>query len=179
VNPNTGAAVYAGYVVHINGIDISLFNGSPSEATAFSTFSTDVLTLTPMPSNGDVTLNLVSAGTFSVYYNTTPDGDWSNPATFASGRLIATFERKQSLYPEIGPIGFHDLSEVLVYSRDFTFGWSDSQLQQNCPQRDHLGSVFQHCAANGNYVLSGRLCRRGLCGSRRGQPVQCGIKRRR
>src|SRR5271166_6192781 len=37
VNPNTGKAVYVGYVVHINGIDSSLFNGSPSEATAFFT----------------------------------------------------------------------------------------------------------------------------------------------
>ena len=67
MNPSTDAAVYAGYVVHINGIDISLFNGSPSEATAFSTFSTDVLTLTPMPSNGDVTLNLVSLSVSCVW----------------------------------------------------------------------------------------------------------------
>jgi hypothetical protein len=121
VNPKTGKAVYVGYLVHINGIDSSLFNGSPSEGTAFFTFSTDVLQLTPMPSNGDVALSLVSAGTFSVYYNTSPNGDWANPATFSSGELIATFARKESLFPQIGPIGFHSLSETLESSQSFTF----------------------------------------------------------
>ena len=93
VNLSTGKAVYAGYVVHLNGISASLFNGAPSEATAFFTFSTDVLSLTSMPSNGDLALYLVSPGTFNVYYNPSPDGDWSNPSTFSSGQLFATFTR--------------------------------------------------------------------------------------
>jgi hypothetical protein len=121
LNPNTGKAVYAGYLVHINGITSPLFNGSPSEATAFFTFSTDVLSLTPLPNNGDIALSLVSAGTFNVYYNTSPNGDWSNPGTFSSGELIATFTRKESLFPQIGPIGFHSLSESLESSRSFKF----------------------------------------------------------
>jgi len=121
LNPDTGKAVYAGYVVHLNGTTSSLFNGSPSEATAYFTFSTDVLTLTPMPNDGDVALDLVSAGTFSVYYNTSPNGDWSNPATFSSGKLIATFSRKESLFPQIGPVSFHSLSETLLSSQSFTF----------------------------------------------------------
>ena len=114
LNPNTGQAVWAGYIVHINGINSSLFNGSPSEATAYFTFSTDVLSLTPMPNNGDMALSLVSAGTFNVYYNSSPSGDWSNPASFTSGQLIATFTRKESLFPELGTVGFHSLSENLV-----------------------------------------------------------------
>jgi hypothetical protein len=121
LNPDTGKAIYAGYLVHLNGINIPLFNGSPSESTAYFTFSTDILQLTPMPNDGDIVLSLVSAGTFSIYYNTTPKGDWSEPATFSSGRLIATFSRKESLFPEIGPIGFHTLSENLLSSRSFTF----------------------------------------------------------
>jgi hypothetical protein len=83
--------------------------------------TTDVLQLTPVPSDGDIALSLVSAGTFNVYYNATPDGDWSDPATFSSGTLIATFSRKESLFPEIGPIGFHALSESLLSSRSFIF----------------------------------------------------------
>ena len=74
-----------------------------------------------MPNNGDVALSLVSAGTFSVYYNTSPNGDWGNPASFSSGELIATFARKESLFPQIGPIGFHSLSETLESSQNFTF----------------------------------------------------------
>ena len=121
LNPDTGRAVYAGYVVHLNGVTGSLFNGSPSEATAYFTFSTDVLSLTPMPNDGDIALDLVSAGTLSVYYNSSPNGDWSNPATFTSGKLIATFTRKQSLFPQIGPVAFHSLSETLLSSQSFTF----------------------------------------------------------
>ncbi len=129
VNPDTGKAIYAGYVVHLNGINSSLFNGSPSESTAYFTFSTDILQLTPMPNDGDIVLSLVSAGTFSIYYNTKPNGDWSDPATFSSGKLIATFSRKESLFPEIGPIGFHALSERLLSSQSFTF--NDQTLNFN------------------------------------------------
>jgi len=68
VNPNTGRAIYAGYLVHIYGISSSLFDGDPSEKTARFTFSTDVLQLTPLPNNADIALDLVSAGTFNVYY---------------------------------------------------------------------------------------------------------------
>jgi hypothetical protein len=49
LNPGTGKAVYAAYVVHVNLISASLFNGPPSEATAFFTFSSDVLSLTSLP----------------------------------------------------------------------------------------------------------------------------------
>ena len=121
LNPNTGKAIYTGYVVHLNGIESPLFNGAPSESTAYFTFSTDILQLTPMSNDGDMVLSLVSAGTFSVYYNATPHGDWSDPATFSSGERIATFSRKESLFPEIGPIGFHALSESLLWSQSFTF----------------------------------------------------------
>jgi hypothetical protein len=121
LDPVTGKALYAGYLVHLYGIGGSLFNGSPSESTAYFTFSTDVLQLTPMPSNGNMTLSLISAGTFNVYYNSNPNGDWNNPATFASGKLVATFTRTESLFPVIGALGVHDLSESLQSSRSFTF----------------------------------------------------------
>jgi hypothetical protein len=121
LNPNTGKALYVGYLVHIEGITSSLFNGPPGEATAYFTFSTDVLSLTPMPSNGNVGLSLVSAGTFNVYYRTSPNGDWSIPATFSTGQLIATFTRTESLFPAIGPIAVHSLSESLLSSQRFTF----------------------------------------------------------
>ncbi len=142
LNPDTGKAVYAGYLVHINAIDSSLFDGSPSEATAYFTFSTDVLTLTPMPSNGDIALSLVSAGTFNVYYNSSPDGDWSNPATFSSGKLIATFHRKESLFPEIGPIGFHSLSETLLSSHCFSFDGQTFDFNRIAPNGITFAQFF-------------------------------------
>lgn len=142
LNPNTGKAVYAGYVVHLNGVTSSLFNGSPSEATAYFTFSTDVLQLTPMPNNGDMALSLVSAGTFNVYYNASPNGDWNNPASFSSGQLIATFTRNESLFPEIGPFGFHSLSETLTSSRDFTFDGQTYNFNRTTPNGITFAQFF-------------------------------------
>jgi hypothetical protein len=142
LNPNTGKAVYAGYLVHLNGIGSSLFNGSPSEASAYLTFSTDVLQLTPMPKNGDIALSLVSAGTFNVYFNATPNGDWSNPATFSSGQLIATFARKESLFPEIGTMGFHSLSESLLSSRSFKWNGQTFNFNRIAPHGITFAQFF-------------------------------------
>ena len=121
LNPQTGKAVYAGYLAHIAGLSNSLFVGAPSERSAHFTFSTDVLSLTPLATNGSVGLSFVSAGTFNVFYNPRPSGDWSNPATFSRGQLIATFVRGESLFPQLGPIGFHSLSETLDSAHSITF----------------------------------------------------------
>lgn len=53
---NNGNAEVAGYFTDINGIGASdsLFNGTPSESTAFFTFHTTV-SISSLPSNGDVT----------------------------------------------------------------------------------------------------------------------------
>lgn len=122
LNPNTGQFVYVGYLVHIDPIGGSLFNGSPSESTAYFTFSTDLAQLAPLPNNNDVALSLVSAGTFNVYYNATPAADWSDPASFSSGKLIATFHRKESLFVQLASVSFHSLSETLAWSSNFEFG---------------------------------------------------------
>ena len=133
LDPNTGKAVYAGYLVHVNGLPSSLFNGAPSEATAYFTFSTDVLSLTPLPNNGDVGLTLVSAGTFNVYYSAVPSGDWNNPSSFSSGQLIATFTREESLFPQMGAFSFHSLSEVLTSSSKFTFNGQKYNFKDIAP----------------------------------------------
>jgi len=122
VNPNTGQFVYVGYLVHIDPIDDSLFNASPSESTAYFTFSTDLAQLTPLPNNNDAVLDLVSAGTFSVYYNSTPGADWTDPASFSRGKRIATFHRKESLYQQVGSVSLHSVSETLMWSSNFEFG---------------------------------------------------------
>jgi hypothetical protein len=149
LNPNTGKAVYVGYMVHINGIDGSLFNGSPGESTAFFTFSTDVLTLTPLPKNGDIALSLVSAGTFNVYYNPNPKGDWSDPDSFSSGQLIATFARKESLFPQIGSLGLHSLSETLASSHSFTFEGKTFNLKRIAPHGITFAQFFDTTPLDG------------------------------
>jgi hypothetical protein len=149
LNPDTGKAIWAGYVVHLNGVNGPLFNGSPSESTAYFTFSTDVLQLTPMPNDGDIALSLVSAGTFSVYYNASPNGDWSNPATFSSGKLIANFSRKESLFPEIGPVGFHALSESLLSSQTFMFEHQSLDFNRITPNGITFAQFFSTAPLTG------------------------------
>jgi hypothetical protein len=39
----------------------------------------------------------------------------------STSTTIATFERKESLFTEFGPIAFHSLSESLLSSQSFTF----------------------------------------------------------
>ena len=118
----TGQGQVVGYFTNIKGISRSLFNGSPSEASAFFTFRSDVFSVTPLPANGDVGLVLVSAGSFSIYYNPNPNGNWSSPDTFSSGQLVAKFTRDETLLAQIGSTSQHVLTETLVSSQNFTFG---------------------------------------------------------
>jgi hypothetical protein len=149
VNPSTGAAIYYGYLVHINGITTSLFSGSPGEGTAYFTFRTDVLQLTPLPNNADISLDLVSAGTFSVYYNPSPNGNWNDPDTFSSGTLIATFERQESLFPIIGPLGLHSLSESLQSSQNFTFDGQKFNFNRISPDGITFAQFFSSKTLSG------------------------------
>ena len=148
VNPSTGQSIFAGYVVHLNGISASLFNGPPSEATAHFTFSTDVISLTPMPSNGDLSLYLVSAGTFNVYYNANPNGNWSDPTTFSSGQLVATFARPESLFPQFTTVGVHPVSETLQSSRTFVFNGQSLNFKHMVPHGITFASYLSTNALN-------------------------------
>jgi hypothetical protein len=62
VNPGTGAAIYYGYLVHINGITTPLFSGSPGEGTAYFTFRTKS-ERPPRLSSVDRTMEQFQAGT--------------------------------------------------------------------------------------------------------------------
>src|SRR6202040_1714558 len=116
---NTGNAEVGGYFTDINGIGASdsLFNGIPSESTAFFTFHT-TLSISSLPSNGDITPLLGSAGQYDIYYNPAPKGDWSNPGSFAGGQRIAHFSRPEILVIQFDSFSFiqHTVTETLLYS---------------------------------------------------------------
>jgi hypothetical protein len=131
LDPNTGNAEVSGYFTDINGIGAShtLFNGAPSESTAFFTFHT-TLSISSLPSNGDITPLLGSAGHYDIYYNPKPKGDWSNPSSFAGGQLIAHFSRPEILVIQFDSFSFiqHTVTETLLYSRDFVFKGTSVQF---------------------------------------------------
>jgi hypothetical protein len=122
-----------GYFTGITGVGEAdtVFNGQPSEKTAFFTFRA-FFSLTALPINGDVQPYLVSSGTFNIYYNKNPIGDWSKPESFSLGQQIAHFMRPESLFIRvlqldgvnsgvIESISRHDVTEILASSQSFTF----------------------------------------------------------
>jgi len=142
LNPITFQFVYVGYLVGIDPIDGSLFNGSPGENTAYFTFSTDLAQLTPLPNNNDVALDLVSAGTLSVYYNATPGADWNDPASFSRGKRIATFHRNESVFEQLGTVSVHSLSETLMWSSSFQFGGQTYNFNRIAPNGITFAQFF-------------------------------------
>ncbi len=148
LNPG-GQGEVVGYFSDITGISGALFNGTPGESTAFFTFRSDVFSLTPLPGNGDVGLDLVSAGTFSVYFNPTPNGNWSNPDTFSSGQLVAKFTRTQTLFLQIGPVSQHVLTERLASSQSFTFNGNEYNFNRLVPGGITLNEFFSNTGVPG------------------------------
>jgi hypothetical protein len=125
VNPMALQGTAVAYFTDIPGISGSLFNGSPSEKTAFFTWRNDVLSLTQLPVNGSFGFYLGSAGSSYIYFNPNPNGDWSNLDTFSGGKLpgnpIAQFAHPEALFFTSEFVSKHVHPEILMSSQPFTF----------------------------------------------------------
>lgn len=121
LSPSTGTGQVIGYLSQIDGVTTSLFNGTPGEATAFFTLRTDTFSLTPLANNGDIQLTLLSPGALNVYFNPSPANDWSQPDSFSTGQLVATFSRAETMLIAFGPLQTDSASFELESSQDFTF----------------------------------------------------------
>ena len=135
-----GIAQVAGYFSDINGIGASnsLFSGTPSESTAFFTFRSDLLKNTSLPSNGDITLILGPPGSFNIYYNPNPQGNWNNPDSVSAGQKFPGHPIAQFMRPEFLVLLFQSFSqqaitETLVASKDFIFGGHKYNFDQLTP----------------------------------------------
>ena len=134
---------------------------------------------TPLPLNGDIGLDLVSAGTFNIYYNPKPDGDWSNPDTFSGdqkfpGQPIAQFTRPESLFVQIAQsdvanpplfesISQHTLTETLVSSQSFTFKGQQYDFSTLVPGGVTLHELFSNTGVSGVADLPVGLAFAGNC----------------
>jgi len=147
-SPVNGQGEVVVYFTNINGIPGPLFKGglgAASEKTAFFTLRSDVFSTTSLPLNGDVAPAVVSAGKFNIYYNSNPNGDWSNPDTFSGGQPfltsqpIASFTRPESLVlqilqtdsatpPPFESITQHALTGTLLSSQSFVFNGQSYDL---------------------------------------------------
>jgi hypothetical protein len=129
----TGQGQLIEYFTNFNGIPGPLFNGPPSESTAFFTLRTNIFSFTPIRTNGDIALEEFDAGTSDIYYNPNPPNrSWGNPDQFSSGQLVARFARQKSVVwrmmqtdttnpPPFESISHHPVTGTLLHSENFTF----------------------------------------------------------
>jgi len=120
-DPTTFQGFVVGYLPDITGIAGPLFNGPPDVGTAYFTFRSNVFQFTQLPKNGDLQLSLLSPGTYAIYFNRIPMGDWSNPDTFSSGQPIAQFKRPEGLVLQFTDFFNHVIGEDLVETQPFIF----------------------------------------------------------
>lgn len=120
LNPANGTAEVVAYTTDIEGVPGPLFDGVPSETTAYFTLKTDVISLQPLPNNGDIALAILNPGDARLYFTPNPNHTWNDPNSFATGQLIATFHRAQDVVMFLGPFSSDTFSYSLVSSQNFT-----------------------------------------------------------
>jgi hypothetical protein len=81
-----------GYFLHIQGIAAPIFDGPISEHTARFTFAAEPFTA-PTITNGDLNIGIDRTGAFSLYVRESGGATFDDPASFAVGTCIGTFER--------------------------------------------------------------------------------------
>jgi len=122
-----GTAQLVGYYPYIEGLPGPFFAGNPGEATAYFTFVTATPFQVQLVPNGNIT-HLFSnpigdtAINVNAYYNSSPGGDFTNPGTFSSGQLIATFRARKGIGTAIlGTAGLEMGTLDLISTSPFSF----------------------------------------------------------
>jgi len=150
LNPSNGTVTVVGYFTDLEGIAGPLFDGAPSEATAYFTFRSDVFSSQSLPTNIDMAISLGNPGTYTIYFNPVPSGNWSNLDSFSSGQVVATSQRTTVNILSVGPVSTQIFSFILASSSDFTFNGKTYNLNRIVPN----GLTNYHLASN-TVVTSG------------------------
>src|SRR3954447_10953427 len=136
LNFQTGRGVVFGYLTTLHGLPggAALFNGIPSESTAYFTFRADV-SFQPLMPNGDlgggaaaIVPVLIAPGEFKMYFSANPSRTWSDPQGFSNGRLIANLSRELEQLALIGPISTNTATALLESSPRFVFNGREVDL---------------------------------------------------
>jgi hypothetical protein len=136
------ATIAYGYFVNIEGLPGPLFSGTPSENTAYFTWSFDtsgflqLLNVNPNnaadPGNSNVAVLPVDH-CWNIYFNPHPNQAWDNPASFSAGELIATFRSTLGTSAAAGPVFLVTQTYVLEWSRDFVYKGEAHNLASSIP----------------------------------------------
>ena len=133
INPATGTGQVLAYFTFLEGIPGPMFAGSPGESTAFFTLRSEPFSLQTFP-NGDVLIGLLGTEVFTLYLDTTPDQDFSDPPTFSDGEPLATFNRLPAELIFVGPVFTDDFSVEFVSSRRFVWQGRRFNLRRLTPE---------------------------------------------
>ncbi len=87
-NPTPTSSTQFGFLSYINGIDNVFAAGAQNESTALFTFYNEATNTLVVNNGPQRTINRV--GTFSIYFDAMPNGNFSNPNTFRDGMPIVT-----------------------------------------------------------------------------------------
>ena len=125
--PMTPTSNQYGYLSAVNGID-SVFTSAPhNETTALFTFFT-AATTTQVITNGNLRI-VDRTGTTTIYLDEVPNGNFSDPSTFADGTPILTMSLKQQVILDLVENTFTAVNVNTVTSADsFTVGGSSFRL---------------------------------------------------
>lgn len=101
VSPAT--SIQYGYISYLRGLPI--FRGEPpSESTALATFYTDTTT-TQVVNDGPLRI-IDRKGTLTIYYDSTPDGNFANPDSFRDGKSVLVAELHQQVIVDTATSAF-------------------------------------------------------------------------
>ena len=125
--PMTPTSNQYGYLSSVNGID-SVFTATPhNETTALFTFFT-VATTTQVINNGNLRI-VDRTGTTTIYLDEVPNGNFSDPSTFADGTPILTMSLKQQVILDLVENTFTTVNVNTVTSASsFSVGGSKFRL---------------------------------------------------
>lgn len=122
--PPTFAQTQYGYLTYVNGVSEiqSIFNPGPQDqTTALFTFYSDTVA-ERITNNGPIRI-IDRTGTMTIYLDTTPDGDFTNPDSFRDGVPIQTSElRLQFILDTITGAFYVTSYHTITSSELFNFG---------------------------------------------------------
>ncbi len=117
-----------GYFLHLQGIAGELFQGPPSESTAYFTFRSAPFTARPV-TNGDLSLGLDATGEFTLYLKRRPGASFDDLDSFSDGDPIARFRRVSTVMGTTlsapnnggGLLALNVFTASLIWSQEFEF----------------------------------------------------------
>ena len=134
--------VVYGYITALSGVKTfaPLFNGAPSEATAYLTFRADIK-FQPLPGNGPLGPGqfaanpiMVEAGTWSIYVTHNPAHQWDDPDTFSNGQTVAVLDRALEQFSVYPTFSINAGAAVVESSTPFTLGGRTINLRDLMPR---------------------------------------------